>query len=89
MKRFLVATSIILISLLIADCKGAPPPSSGKPEASSIQQIPSLAETKPKKPLRIKLKRTSKDDYSWEINGEDVEDIVKADKKLRKGLGIE
>ncbi len=90
MKRLivLVATFIIVISLLIAE--GAPqPPSQEKPQPTTVKQVPSLAQVKPKKPVKIKLKRNSKDDYSWEINGESVEDIINADKKLRKGLGME
>lgn len=92
MKRLVVVvvivTFIIINSLLIAE--GAPqPPPSEKPQSTQVRQIPSLAQAKPKKPLKINLKRNSKNDYSWEINGESVEDIINADKKLRKGLGME
>ncbi len=89
MKRLavLLATFIIVITLLTAE--GAPQPPSEKPQSTQIQQIPSLAQAKPRKPLKINLKRNSKNDYSWEINGENVDDIINADKKLRKGLGME
>ncbi|MEK6693680.1 MAG: hypothetical protein AABY44_09680 [Nitrospirota bacterium] len=89
MKRLVVVivTFVIINSLLIAE--GAPQPPSEKPQTTQIQQIPSLAQAKPRKPLKINLKRNSKNDYSWEINGENVEDIINADKKLRKGLGME
>ncbi|MDA8104303.1 MAG: hypothetical protein M0Z71_02890 [Nitrospiraceae bacterium] len=47
-----------------------------------------LQQIKPKKPVRIKLKRTAKDEYSWELSGDDADEIVKTDRKLRKMLNI-
>jgi hypothetical protein len=49
---------------------------------------PALQQVKPKKPVRIKLRRTSKNEYSWELTGDDVDEVVKADRKLRKLLGV-
>lgn len=90
MKGFIVVVvTFIVISVLVIAEGAPPPPSTGKSQSTSIQQIPSLVQTKPKKPLNIKLKRNSKDDYSWEINGENVQDIINADRRLRKGLGFE
>jgi hypothetical protein len=51
-----------------------------------FKQIPQIQEIKPERPAKIKLKRDSKEGYSWEISGDDVEEIIKADKKLRKDL---
>lgn len=48
-----------------------------------IQQI------KPKKPLKIKLHRNAKGEYSWDITGDSVDEVVSADKRLRKLLKIE
>jgi hypothetical protein len=39
--------------------------------------------------VKIKLKRDGKDNYSWEISGSDVNQILKVDGKLRKQLGGE
>jgi len=36
--------------------------------------------------VKIKLKRDGKDNYSWEINGSDVNQILKVNEKLRKQL---
>ncbi len=47
-----------------------------------------LQQVKPKKPVRIKLKRTSKNEYSWELTGDDVDAVVKTDRKLRRLLGV-
>jgi len=47
---------------------------------SELQQI------KPKKPVKIKLRRSAKDEYAWELTGDDADEILKTDKKLRKML---
>jgi hypothetical protein len=37
--------------------------------------------------LRIRLKRDVKGKYSWEITGDDVRQIIDADRPLRKKFG--
>ena len=54
-----------------------------------IQKQPEIQQVKPKKPVKIKLKRSAEDKYSWELSGDNVDEIVKADKRLKKLLGIE
>jgi hypothetical protein len=53
-----------------------------------ISKNSELQHIKPKKPVRIKLKRTSKGKYSWELTGDSVDEIIEADEKLRKMLNI-
>ncbi len=48
-----------------------------------------LQQIRPKKPVKIKLKRTAKDDYSWELSGDDADEIIRVDKKLRRLLGVQ
>jgi hypothetical protein len=43
----------------------------------------------PKKPVRTKLHRNAKGEYSWDLTGDSVDDVVKADRRLRKLLDIE
>jgi hypothetical protein len=38
--------------------------------------------------VKIKLKRTAKDEYSWELSGDDADEIVRTDRKLKKMLNI-
>jgi hypothetical protein len=57
-------------------------------EGFQFSKQPQLQQVKPKKPVRIKLKRTSKNEYSWELTGDDVDEVVKADRKLRRLLGV-
>lgn len=56
-------------------------------DSFQIKKQPELQQLKPKKPVKIKLKRTAKDDYSWELTGDDAEDIILTDRRLRKVLG--
>ena len=39
--------------------------------------------------VKVKLRRDSKENYSWELSGSDVDQILKTDEKLRKQLGGE
>lgn len=50
---------------------------------SEIQQV------KPQKPVKIKLHRNAKGEYSWELSGDNVDEIANVDKKLRKLLKVQ
>lgn len=54
-----------------------------------IKKQPEIQQIKPKKPVKIKLKRTTEGKYTWDLTGDDVDEIVKADKRLRKLLDIQ
>jgi hypothetical protein len=54
-----------------------------------FKQVPEIQEIKPERSAKIKLKRDTKDDHSWEISGDDVDEIIRVDKKLRKDLRSE
>lgn len=54
-----------------------------------LRKQPELQQIRPKKPVRIKLKRTAKDEYSWELTGDDVDEMIKADRKLRRQLNVQ
>ena len=54
-----------------------------------VKKQPEIQQVKPKKPAKIKLRRSAEDKYTWEITGDDVDEIVRADRRLRKLLKIE
>jgi hypothetical protein len=54
-----------------------------------FKKQPEIQQIKSKKPVRIKLRRSADDKYTWEITGDNVDEIVKADRKIRKMLKIE
>jgi len=51
-----------------------------------FKKQPDLQQVKPKKPVKIKLRRSAKKEYIWELTGDDADEIVRTDKKLRKML---
>ena len=57
-------------------------------EVFPVKKQPELQQIKPKKPVKIRLKRTAKDEYSWELSGDDADDIVRTDQRLRKLLNV-
>ncbi|MGO9016227.1 MAG: hypothetical protein ACLQF0_14755 [Dissulfurispiraceae bacterium] len=48
-----------------------------------------ISQIKPRKPVRIKLHRSAKGEYQWDITGDNADDIVRADRRLRKLLETE
>lgn len=90
MRPKTVIISIILIFLMlvtqypcVASDKKEPPKALSFSKDSQIQQV------KPKKPLRIKLHRNAKGEYTWDITGDNPDEIVRADSRLRKILKLE
>jgi hypothetical protein len=81
-------TVFVLIGLALTACENRPPPS---PERSETPANPKAVVEKEKvervSPLppevKIRLKRDGKDNYSWELNGSDVDQIIKVNEKLR------
>lgn len=55
-------------------------------ERSDIQftKQPEIQQVRPQKPVKIRLHRNAKGEYSWDLHGDNVDEIVNADKKLRK-----
>ena len=54
-----------------------------------VRKQPEIQQVKPKKPVRIKLKRSTEGKYTWDLTGDDVDEVVRADKRLKKLLNIE
>ncbi len=50
---------------------------------SAIQQV------KPKKPVKIRLKRSSEGKYTWDLAGDDADEVVRTDRRLKKLLNIQ
>jgi len=61
---------------------------SGTDKEFLITKDDSLSSIKPGKSVRIQLKRNTKGKYSWDIKGDDVEQIIEADRKLKSSIII-
>lgn len=72
----------LLMFLMIPACTGT----EDKEQPVVFKQIPEIQEIKPQKPVKIKLKRNAKGEYSWDISGDNTDEIIKADKRLRESL---
>jgi hypothetical protein len=65
------------------------PAFSAETKTVQIRKQPEIQQVKPKKPVKIRMKRSADGKYTWDLTGDDVDEIVKADKRLKKLLNIE
>ena len=82
MKKFLF---LILLSSAIFSI----PVFSGDRDGFQFKKQPEIEQTKPKKPVKIELKRSAEGRYSWELKGDDPDEVVRTDRRLKKLLKIE
>ncbi len=63
----------------------------GSAEKADIQfkKQPEIQQVRPQKPVKIKLHRNAKGEYSWDLSGDNVDEIASADRKLRKLLNVQ
>jgi len=83
-----------VVGLILGACKGSPTPPTVKSETAPVSQVivekeKSVQEDPLPPEVKIRLKRDGKDNYTWELNGSDVDQILKVNEKLRKQLGRE
>lgn len=91
MKRGMVIFFLLAI-LAACDSKPSSTPKEpqGLPTPKVIIEKEKAEKIEPLPPeVKIKLKRDGKDNYSWELSGSDVNEILKVNEKLRKNLGGE
>ncbi len=85
-------TLFLCILLMLTIACGPQPSSTQNP--SDVPKTPKVVIEKEKaekeQPLpsevKIRLKRDGKDNYSWELSGSDVDQVLKVNEKLKKGL---
>ena len=49
---------------------------------------PQVSQIRPKKPVRIKLRRLSGGEYTWEISGDNAAEIIRVDEELKLHYGV-
>lgn len=92
MMRIRLAGLILVVFL--ACCERKPPSSEVKSEPLPTPKITIEREKVEREEalppeVKIKLKRDGKDNYSWEVSGSDVDQVLKINEKLKKKLGGE
>ena len=85
MRRYVFMTATLLFLIIFSAGYASPE----EKKSFQVKKQPEIQQVKPKKPVRIKLKRTTEGKYTWDISGDDVDEIVRTDKRLRKQLNIE
>ncbi len=81
-RLFLIIFLIVFFLIPLHACKDT----GADRQASVFKQVPEIQNIKPQKPVKIKLKRNTKGEYSWDLSGDNADKIIKADKKLYEGL---
>jgi hypothetical protein len=78
-RKSICGCSVVLVIFLLQSCdrQGA-----SRTEAV-FRTVPEIAEIAPLNPVKIKLKRTVRGEYSWDLSGDDVQRITEADARLR------
>jgi len=80
----------IVLAFMVAACEKqplSPAEKSEPPHVSKVVVEKEKAERSPPAEVKIKLKKDGKDQYSWELSGSDVDQILKVNEKLKKQLG--
>ncbi len=79
----------ILIIILLLHLLGCSVDSSEKGVRDNefrVEKSPVIEKVTPEKPVKIKVKRDVQGRYSWELSGDNVEEILKIDRRLKKAL---
>ncbi|RPJ04392.1 MAG: hypothetical protein EHM36_10765 [Deltaproteobacteria bacterium] len=84
----------VAIGFLHTACEKRPAASPERPETSLSSRIVVEREKTDREPplspeVKIRLKRDGKDNYSWELSGSDIDQILAVNEKLRKKVGGE
>jgi len=90
MKTVLVC--MVFMAFLVS-CEKTPFSQQEKTEPSPSSKIIVEKEKTEKDPpppeVKVRLKRDGKENYSWELSGSDVDQILKVNEKLKKQVGGE
>lgn len=62
------------------------PSSTKEPEEFKIETLPHIQQVRPEKPVKIKVKRDNQGRYSWELSGDNPEEIIRVDRRLKKAF---
>ncbi|MBF0565377.1 MAG: hypothetical protein HQK89_09050 [Nitrospirae bacterium] len=76
-----IAVVLALTMPVTASCANASPDKQGN---LVVTQNTGIAGTVPKKSVHVKLRRSFKGEYSWDLTGDDVKEILKINRELKK-----
>lgn len=82
MTRKMLTGVCLLILLTAGAAFGA------EPDKFEYRQDQDIKQVRGKKPATVTLKRDDTGRYSWEIKGDDTEEVIASDKRLREYLRL-
>jgi hypothetical protein len=85
MKKFILLLIVFSISIIFISCSVF----SEDKNDLQFKKRPEIQQVKPQKPVKIKLKRLADGKYTWDLTGDDVDEIVRVDRRLKKLLKSE
>jgi len=83
---FLLAITVAGLPVTLAAGPAAGQPPLAGPQQNSAQQVSARKQAQPRKPAKIKLQRNAKGDYTWDLTGENVDELLQIDRRLRKAF---
>jgi hypothetical protein len=84
----IVVAMLILFTPCLMDAADKPQPQPQQ-QGFVMSKDKEIQHIAPKKPVRVKLHRSAKGEYSWDLTGDSVDEVVRADKRLKKQLNLE
>ena len=85
-KNIILSSCIFFV---IASCPFFARVHASESNTLTFKKQPEIERIKPKKPVKIKLKRLSNGTYTWDLTGVDIEEIIRIDSELREQLKLE
>jgi hypothetical protein len=84
-KKFLFTVAVLSVSIFFF----LHFTSAEEKKVFQIKKQPEIQQVSPRKPVKIRLKRLAEGKYTWDLTGDDADQIVRVDRRLRKLLNIE
>ena len=81
-KRAVMMLFVVILFSPMHACSGT----DNKEEDAVFKKMPELQDIKLQMPVKIKLKRSTKGEYSWDLSGSNADEVLKVDKKLKESL---
>ena len=89
-KSLLITTTLSLLFFFISTSGAVSAPAySSEHNGLTFKKQSELQQIKPQKPVKIKVKRLANGSYTWDLTGDNVQEILRIDKELRKQLHTE
>jgi translation elongation factor P/translation initiation factor 5A len=85
MKKIILLLIVLSISIIFISCSVF----SEDNKDIQVKKQPEIQQVKSQKPVKIKLKRLADGKYTWDLTGDDVDEIVTVDRRLKKLLKSE